>query len=84
MSTAVADSPTIPPADNFVIGEPAGRLETLLLPLARLTDLLDHGNDDRPPLAGTIAKLATITAGIGIGIAALTLGLLRYGIALLR
>jgi hypothetical protein len=84
MSTVAAGSPSIPPADGFVIGEPAGRVGTLLLPLARLSDLLDHDDADRPQLVGSIAKLAAITAGIGVCIAAVILGVVHYGIGLIH
>jgi hypothetical protein len=82
MHVVAADPRPIPSADTFVIGPPAGGVE-FLLPLARLVDLLESVDDDRPSLLGSIATLLGITTATGVCIAAVTLGL-ALGAGLLR
>jgi hypothetical protein len=84
MSAVAAEPLPVPPTDVFVIGRPVGRVATLLLPLARLPDLLEPDDDDRPSRVRSIAKLAAITAGVGAGLAAAALGLTFSAAGLLR
>jgi hypothetical protein len=84
MSAVAADPGPIPPVDAFVIGEPAGRVETFLLPIARLPDLLMERDDDRPSILASIAKLAAITAGIGVCLAGAALSVTSFALRLFR
>ncbi len=83
MSAVAADPHRSPPRDAFVIGAPVGRMETLLLPLARLPDLLEPDEGDRPRRVSTVAKLAGVILGVGVGVAAGSLGLVLFGARLL-
>ncbi len=65
-----SDDPVREPggADEFVLGEPASRLELIYGSLVSIFDLVRRDRaEDRPPVALTLAKLvAWVTAGIAI------------------
>jgi hypothetical protein len=74
MSDVAAEPAPSRPVDAFVIGGPVGRIETHLLPIARLAELFTE-RDDRPPILPPVAKLAAIVVGVGGSLAAGALGL---------